>query len=384
MSHRSTSSTPSGRTTWASRLTPIRESTTWPTFVRPRSGASPSAVLSSAGSSTGTCSIPGRWSVTPPSSPGFTPSRPSLARRPGPYPRTASTTTPLPTGGPDEHRTDCPHASAWPDRLQPAHRHPPGDRRLLLRLVAGPQDPLHWLRVRRRHRPERHRPAPWLSVLRGRLRGRAGLPQVPAGQDAGPGTFLPRERGRRHRPLLRAVHRPQGDWDAVPDRDRGLLLHRRPERDADPGRASAPLAAALRCRQLSDDRRPARRDDDGDHELGHPRPVRQLLRPADDRREANGLPADRVAHLLAADGCRNDPGQRRLLRRLPNRLDRLRAAQRPGEHGVRLIHLLLRPGGDLDDPSRGQPDRHDRDDASTRADLGTAADLLLGRAVDLR
>ena len=73
-----------------------------------------------------------------------------------------------------------------------------------------------------------------------------------------------------------------------------------------------------------------------------------------------------------------------LLRRLPDRLDGLRAAQRRGELGLRLLHLLLRPGRDLDDPPRAQPDRHDRDDAGARADLEPAADLLLGRADDLR
>ena len=154
-----------------------------------------------------------------------------------------------------------------------------------------------------------------LPVLRRRLPGGARVPQVPPGEDDRAGAVTPRERGRRHPPLLRPLHRPQGDRDAVPGRDRPLLLHRRRERDADPGRASPPLAPALRRRQLPDDRQPARRDDDGDHDLGHPRPVRQLLRPPDDRREADGLPADRVAHLLAADGGRGDPHERRLLRR---------------------------------------------------------------------
>ncbi len=36
----------------------------------------------------------------------------------------------------------------------------------------------------------------------------------------------------------------------------------------------------------------SRRDDDGDHDLGRPGPVRQLLRSAPDRGEANGLPPD--------------------------------------------------------------------------------------------
>ena len=42
------------------------------------------------------------------------------------------------------------------------------------------------------------------------------------------------------RPLLRPLHRPQGRRHPVPVRDRALLLHRRPERDADPRRAAAP------------------------------------------------------------------------------------------------------------------------------------------------
>ena len=93
---------------------------------------------------------------------------------------------------------------------------------------------------------------------------------------------------------------------------------------------------------------------------GDPRAVRQLLRPADDRREADGLPADRGAHLLAPDGGRRDLRLDDLLRRLPDRLDGLRAAQRPGELRLRLLHLLLRAGRPLDDPARAQPDRHDR------------------------
>ena len=113
---------------------------------------------------------------------------------------------------------------------------------------------------------------------------------------------------------------------------------------------------------------------------GDPRAVRQLLRPADDRRAADGLPADRGAHLLAADGGRGDLHLDDLLRRLPDRLDGLRAAQRPGELRLRLLHLLLRPGRSLDDPARAQPDRHDRDHARAGADLEPPADLLLGRA----
>ena len=262
-------------------------------------------------------------------------------------------------------------------------RDPARDRRLLLRLVAGPPDPFHQLRVRRRHGAERHRALPGLSVLRRRLPRGARVPQVPPDEDDRAGAVTPRERGRRHPPLLRPLHRPQGDRVAVPGRDRPLLLHRRRERDADPGRAAPPLAPALRRRQLPDDRQPARGDDDGDHDLGHSRPVRQLLRPTDGRREADGLRADRVAHLLAADGGRGDPHKRRLLRRPSHRLDRLRATQRPGEHGDGLVHHLLHPRRGLDDAPRAQPDRDDRDDAGTRVDLGAAAHLLLGGSLDI-
>ena len=52
-------------------------------------------------------------------------------------------------------------------------------------------------------------------------------------------------------------------------------------------------------------------------------PVRQLLRADHDRRPADGLPADRGADVLAADGRRLRPDVDDLLRRLPDRLDGL-------------------------------------------------------------
>ncbi len=55
----------------------------------------------------------------------------------------------------------------------------------------------------------------------------------------------------------------------------------------------------------------ARHDDDGDDDLWHPRPVRQLLRADHDRRPTHGLPPHRGAHLLAADGRRLHPRPRR-------------------------------------------------------------------------
>ena len=71
-----------------------------------------------------------------------------------------------------------------------------------------------------------------------------------------------------------------------------------------------------------------------------------------------------------------------LLRRLPDRLDGLPAARRPGEPGHRLLHPLLRARRHLDDAPRPEHDRDDRDDARAGADLDAAADLRLGRPLD--
>ena len=84
-----------------------------------------------------------------------------------------------------------------------------------------------------------------------------------------------------------------------------------------------PAQQAFPAGPIPDARRDARHDDDGDHVERDPRPVRELLRAADDRRAADGLPADRVAHVLDADGGRRDPDDDDLLRRLPDRLDGL-------------------------------------------------------------
>ncbi len=144
-----------------------------------------------------------------------------------------------------------------------------------------------------------------------------------------------------------------------------------------------PTADGRRAESVPVARRHARDDDDGDDDLGRPRPVRQLLRAADDRRPPDGLPADRGADLLAADGRRLHPHLDDLLRRLPDRLDRLRAAQRPGRDGDGLLHHVLRAGRHLDVPARAEHDRDDHHDARARADLVAAADLRLVGARDV-
>ncbi len=184
--------------------------------------------------------------------------------------------------------------------------------------------------------------------------------------------------------LHRLLHRPQGGRPPVPDRDRLLHLLRRRQRDADPLRAPAAAAERLRVRAVPHPRRAARHDDDGDDDERDPRPVRELLPAADDRGAAPGLPAYRGAHLLAADGGRPDPQLDRLLRRLPDRLDGVRAAERPGEHGHGRLHRLLRPRRDLDDAARLQHAGDRVHDAGARAHLGQAADLRLEHRRDRR
>ena len=98
-----------------------------------------------------------------------------------------------------------------------------------------------------------------------------------------------------------------------------LHLHRRAERDADPVRAPEPDPRDVQRQQLPDARRPARHDDDGDDDERDSRPVRELPGADHDRRAQDGVPADRGAHVLAADGGRRHPDDGRRLRRVPDR-----------------------------------------------------------------
>ena len=68
--------------------------------------------------------------------------------------------------------------------------------------------------------------------------------------------------------------------------------------------------------------------------------------------------------LLMAGGV--DARDDRLLRRLPDGLDRLRAAEHPGEPGDGLLPHLLRARRPLDDAARAEHDRDDRDHARAR------------------
>ena len=179
------------------------------------------------------------------------------------------------------------------------------------------------LRIPVRGRRKRRRAPARLRRRRDRLPGRPRLRQLPRRTPAGPARLAARERARGDRALLRALHRPQGRRDPVPGGDRRLLLHRRPERDADQARAHPRRAHRRRAEPVPVDRRHPRLDDDGHDDLGDPGAVRQLLRADHDRRPADGLPPHRGAHVLAADGRRFHPHVDDLLRGLPDRLDGL-------------------------------------------------------------
>ena len=145
-----------------------------------------------------------------------------------------------------------------------------------------------------------------------------------------------------------------------------------------------PAAERLAGRELPDARHRARDDDDGDDDERDPRPVRQLPAAADDRGSPNGVSADRGTHLLAAHGGRIHPDQRDRIRRRPDGLDRLRAAQPPGEHGHGRLHHVLRARRALDDARRAEHARDSDHDARPRNDVEAAADLRLGRDLDRR
>ena len=66
----------------------------------------------------------------------------------------------------------------------------------------------------------------------------------------------------------------------------------------------SPTHESVQRQQLPHARRAARHDDDGDDDERDPRPVRELPRAHHDRRAADGIPAHRGAHVLAADARR--------------------------------------------------------------------------------
>ena len=236
-------------------------------------------------------------------------SRSSTRRRPSRCRRTRSSTSQTHRGEVDERDGSSGPARrrvATVCRLQPADRDRARHRRLADRLRASATHPRRESRLLLDdRRAERRRDHARLLLRCGRLPGRARLRELPrSGGCSGTRRRLAEhEASRSTAPaVLPPVHRPQGRLDAVHGRDRGVLLRRRAQRDADPDGAAPAEHARVRGQPVPDAGRHARLDDDGDDDLGDPRPVRQLGRAADDRLPAHGVPADRGVHVLAADG----------------------------------------------------------------------------------
>ena len=140
--------------------------------------------------------------------------------------------------------------------------------------------------------------------------------------------------GSRPVEVLQVHPRPQGRRHPVPVRHDRLLPDRRPVRDGDQERTAVADLPPHRPRAVPDGGGRARHDDDDDDVLGHPRPVRPVLRPAADRVQAGGVPAARGPRLLAHPGRLRHPAVRHPVRRVPDRLDRVRAAGHPGDDGA--------------------------------------------------
>ena len=93
--------------------------------------------------------------------------------------------------------------------------------------------------------------------------------------------------------------------------------------------------------------------------------------------QAGRVPADRGAVLLAHPVRLPDPAVQLPGRRLPDRLDRLRAAVDPGRRGHGRLRVRVRPDGHLDHPGRLQHHRHGHLLPRARHALGPAADVRL-------
>ena len=177
--------------------------------------------------------------------------------------------------------------------------------------------------------------------------------------------------------VLQVHARPQGRGHPVPVRHDRLLPDRRPVRHGHQERAAVADLPPHRPRAVPDGGRRARHDDDDDDVLGHPRAVRPVLRPAADRVQAGRVPAARGPRLLAHPGRLRHPAFRHPVRRVPDRLDRLRAAGHPGDAGHGRVLLRVRPDGHLDDPGRLQHDRHRHQLPGARHALEPAPDVRL-------
>ena len=215
------------------------------------------------------------------------------------------------------------------------------------------------------------------------LDGRHRCLQLPVGQGARL-RALARSPAAELGALLPHDRRPQGRRDAVRRRGPAVPLHRRPARHAHPDGAAEPDEPRLRSRDLHRHRRRARHDHDDDGLLGRRGAPRELADPPDDRVTAHGLPPRRGLLVLDLHGGIPRHPQRTVLRRLPDRVDRLRP---PADAGLRRDGLLsgrLRGHRHRHDPGRLQPRLHHHQLPGARHDVEPTAHLRLERPGDQR
>ena len=182
---------------------------------------------------------------------------------------------------------------------------------------------------------------------------------------------------RRPGPVLPVLARPQGGRHPVPGRHAHLLLHRRPVRDGDQDRAAvADLPRAQPSAYL---------EVVGEHGTMMMMMMTSVIvgplgnylvplmigskRVAFPRIEALSFWLTPCAYVILLSSI--------AARRVPDRLDRVRAAVHPGRRGHGRLRGRVRPDGHLDHPGRLQHHRHDHLLPGARHALEPAADVRL-------
>ena len=224
---------------------------------------------------------------------------------------------------------------------------------------------------------ERSRGRPGSRVGGHGVDGRDRRAHLPAGQGARL-RALPGTARDQLGPLLPHDRRPQGGRLAVRGRGPHLPLHRRLAGHAHPHRAVEPDQPRLRPGDLHRHRERARHDHDDDGVVRRRRASRELAGPADDRLTAHGLPTRRVLLVLDLHGGIPRHRERPVLRRLPHRVDGLRAAADAGPTRHGFVPGRLCGDRHRHDPRRLQPRRHHRQLPGAGHDLGQGPHLRLG------
>ena len=251
-----------------------------------------------------------------------------------------------------------------------------------LRPLAG-QPHRRRLPGRAEHRPEQRRHGPRARLRRGRLARRHRRAQVPADQAVGrePAPAVPDTSWTRYFKMTED-HKVVGLQYTV-----GVLIFFftgglfamliRTE-------LLSPTNPHLRARGLHRDRLRARHDHDDDGDVGRRRHARQLARPAHDRLAPHGVPARRGLLVLDLRGRVPRDPVRAVPRRVPDRLDRVRAAADPGVRGDGRLPRRLRDHRHRHDRGGLQPRRDDHQLPRAGHDLEPGPDLRLGHPRHLR